>query len=191
MGLEKRYLAPSPDELKPSILNSVWERYDKSPYQNLKWTLANFNSMLVVACLTSLIALAQAQCWCLLRYIIAQYTKSPRLPDDSKPDPLLELSQSHAIVSFKPVLFGWTSRLFEIIRGPFRAESRRTRDTQDPDDPVESPYFGIASILNISFFLVMGVAIPWWLTEGELGSPIVKSRDTEECLKSNGVGHRG
>jgi hypothetical protein len=190
MGLEKRYPAPSPDKLKPSVLNSVWERYDELPYQNLKWTLANFTAMLVVACLTSLIALAQAQCWCLLRYIIAQCTKSPRLPNDSTPDPLLELSQGHAIVSFKPVLFGWTSRLFDKIRGPFRAESRHTRDTQGPDDPVESPYFGIASILNISFFLVMGVAIPWWLTEGALGTPIVKSRNTEECLKSNSASHQ-
>lgn len=58
MGLEKRYLAPSPDELKPSVLKSVWERYDESPYQTLKWTLENFSALLVVACLTSLIALA-------------------------------------------------------------------------------------------------------------------------------------
>lgn len=88
-----------------------------------------------------------------------------------------------------PVLSGWTSRLFDKIRRPFRAESRYTRDTQVPDDPVESLYFGIASILNISFFVVMGVAIPWWLTEGALGTPIVKSRNTEECLKSNSTSH--
>jgi hypothetical protein len=54
---------------------------------------------------------------------------------------------------------------------------------------VESPYFRIASILNISFFLVIGVTIPWWLTEGALGAPIVKSRNTEECLKSNATSH--
>ncbi|KAN0121755.1 hypothetical protein V8E51_000081 [Hyaloscypha variabilis] len=190
MGLEKRYLALSPGDLKPSVLNSVWERYDESSYQSLKWTLANFTAMLVVACLTSLIALAQTQCWSLLRYIIAQYTKSPRLPDDSTPDPLLELSQGHTVLSLRPVLFGWTSRLFDKIRTPFRAESPHTRDTQDSDDPVESPYFGLASILNISFFLVMGVAIPWWLTEGALGTPIVKSRNTEECLKSNSASHQ-
>jgi hypothetical protein len=54
---------------------------------------------------------------------------------------------------------------------------------------VESPYFGIASILNFSIFLVMGVEIPWWLTEGALGTPIVKSRNTEKCLKSNSTSH--
>jgi hypothetical protein len=189
MGLETRYLVPSPDELKPSVLTGVWKRYDESPYQNLKWTLENFSAMFVVACLTSLIALAQAQCWCLLRYITAQYNKSPRLPDDSTPDSLLKLSQGQAIVSVMPARSGWTSRLFDKIRGPFRAESRHTTDTQVPDDPVESPYFGIASILNISIFLVMGVAIPWWLTEGALGTPIMKSRNTEKCLKSNSTSH--
>ena len=86
----------------------------------------------------------------------AQYTKSPRLLDVSTPGPFLELSQGHAIVSAIPVLSGWTSRLFDKIRGTFQAESHHTRDVQVPDDPVESPYFGIASILNISFFLVLG-----------------------------------
>ena len=191
MGLEKRYLAPSPDELKPYVLKSVWKGYDKSPYQSLKWTLGNFSALLVIACVTSLIALAQSQCWCLLRYIIAQYTKSPRLPDDSRPDPLLGLSQGQAIISVMPVLSRWTSRLCDKIRKPFRAESRHTRDTRVLDYPMESPYFGIASILNISFFLAMGVTIPWWLTEGALGAPIVKSRNTEECLKSNAASHWG
>ena len=36
--MSKRYLAPSPDELKPYVLKSVWERYDEPPYQSLKWT---------------------------------------------------------------------------------------------------------------------------------------------------------
>jgi len=79
--------------------------------------------------------------------------------------------------------------LFNRIRGLFRAESRHARDTRVLDYPVTSPYFGIASILNISFFLVMGIAIPWWLTEGALGTPIVKSKITEECLKSNKFDH--
>jgi hypothetical protein len=187
--MSKRYLVPSPDELKPYVLKGVWERYDEPPYQSLKWTLENFSALLVVACLTSLIALAQSQCWPLLRYIIAQYTKSPRLPDDSRPDPLLELSQGQAITSVIPVLSGWTSMLFDRIRGLFRAESRHARDIRVLDHPVTSPCFGIASILNISFFLVMGVAIPWWLTEGALGTPIVKSKITEECLKSNADSH--
>lgn len=189
MGLKKRYLAPSLGQVKPTVLKGVWKRYDESPHQSLKWTLENFSALIVVACLTSFIALAQTQCWCLLRYIIAQYTKSPRLPDDSTPDPLLKLSQGDAIASVMPILSRWTSRLYNKIRGTLQAESRHTRDTEVPDDPVESPYFGIASILNISLFLVMGVAIPWWLTEGALGTPIVKSSNTEECLKSNSKSH--
>jgi hypothetical protein len=184
MGLETRYLAPlapSPDELKPYVLKGVWERYDESAH---KWTLENFSALLVVACLTAFIAFAQSQCWSLLRYIIAQYAKSPRLPGDSRPDPLLELSQGQAIISVMPLLSRWTSKLVNKIRRPFRAESRHARDTRVPDEPLESPYFGVAAIINICFFLVMGVAIPWWLTEGALGAPIVKSRITEDCLSS-------
>ena len=127
--------------LEPYVLKGVWERYDEPPYQRLKWTLENFSALLVVACLTSLIALAQSQCWSLQRYIIAQYKKSLRLPDDSKPDPLLELSQSQAIASVMPVLSGWASMLWDGIRRLCRAGSRHARDTQVLDHPVTSPYF--------------------------------------------------
>jgi len=175
----------TPDEFKPYVLKGVWKRYDEPSYQSLKWTLGNFSALLVFACFTSLMTLAQSQCWSLLRYIIAQYTNSPRLQGDSTPDPLLELSQSQAIVSVMPVLSGWASTLFDKTRGLFRTESRHARDNRVIVDPVESPWFGIISILIISFFLVMGVAIPWWLTEGALGAPIVKSKITEECLKFN------
>src|SRR5271170_7214070 len=113
------YLLPSPDELKPYVLKGVWRRYDEQPYQSMKWTLSNFSALLVFACLTSLIALAQSQCWSLVRYIIAQYTKSPRLPGDPRPEPLLELSQSQAVASVIPLLSRWTRRLFDRTRGLF------------------------------------------------------------------------
>jgi hypothetical protein len=177
---------PSPDELKPYVFKGVWKRYDTLPYQSFRWTLSNFNALIVVAWLSCLIALAQSQCWSLVRYIIAQYTKPLRLPGDSTPDPLLELSQSQAVESVIPLLSGWTLRLFNITRGFFRIESRRqARSPRSPnDDPVESPFFGLAAILNISFFLVMQFLIPYWLTEGVLGTPIVKSRLTDECRYS-------
>ena len=145
------YLQPSPDELKSYVLKGVWKRYDEQPYQSLKWTLNNFSALLIFACLTCLIALAQSQCWSLVRYIIAQYTKSPRLPGDSRPEPLLELSQSQAVASVIPLLSRWTLWLFDRTRGLFRIKSRRhARSPRTPDDePVESPFFGLASIRDL------------------------------------------
>ena len=94
-------LLPSPDELKPYVLNGllkgVWDAHYESTYQRLKWTLSNATALRTFACLSLLIALAQSQCWCLLRYTIARYTPSLRLPGDPSPDPLLKLSQSEAI----------------------------------------------------------------------------------------------
>ncbi|KIN07072.1 hypothetical protein OIDMADRAFT_139742 [Oidiodendron maius Zn] len=179
----------TPDEFTPYIHKGVWERYDELSYRRLKWTLGNFSAIFVTACIAALIGLAQSQCWALIRYIIAQYTKSPRLPDDSTPDPLLELSQGKAIVSTMLVISRRISILFDKIYGLFRAEACHARDARALDDPVESPWFGFASILNISFFLVMGVAIPIWLTEGVLGAPIVKSNIWEECLSTRAISH--
>lgn len=133
--------------------------------------------------------MTQSQCWSLVRYIIAQYKKSPRLPGDSTPDPLLELSQGKAIAAVVPVLSEWLSQLYERIPPLFRPRCRDGRNLRSQDQPVESPIFGIASIVVILFFLFMGVAIPWWLTEGALGTPIVKSKITEDCLKSDMPSH--
>jgi hypothetical protein len=161
------------------VLKGVWKRYDEPQYSSLKWTLGNFSALLVIACLT---CLGATQYWSLVRYIIAQYKKSPRLPGDSTPDPLLELSQGKAIAAVVPVLSEWLSQLSERIPPLFRSRSGDGRNLRSQDQPVESPLFGIASIVIILFFLFIGVAIPWWLTEGALGTPIVKSKITEDCL---------
>jgi hypothetical protein len=130
-----RTCPPSPDELKSYVLKGVWKRYDEQPYQSLKWTLGNFRALLVFACLAPLIALAQSQCWSLVRYIIAQYTKSPRLPGDPRPEPLLELSQSQAVASVIPALSRWTLWVLDRTRGLFRIKSRRhARSPRTPDD---------------------------------------------------------
>jgi hypothetical protein len=177
------YIQPYPTELESYVLKGVWKRYDEGQWSNLKWTLGNFSALIVMAGLMSLIALAQTQCWALVRYIIAQYKKSPRLADDPTPDPLLELSQSEAI---KIVL----SRLSEPLSRFLARICRRERSTHVvEDDPVESPLFGFASIVVILFFLIIGFVAPWWLTEGALGTPIVKSKIAEDCINSEDPGN--
>jgi hypothetical protein len=176
------YIQPNPKELESYVLKGVWKRYDKGQLSNSKWTLGNFFALIIMACVTAGIALAQTQCWAMVRYIIAQYKKSPRLPDDPTPDPLLELSQSKAI---EIVLSPLSESLSRIIKRIFRRE----RSTRPQDDPVESRLFGFFSIAVILFFLFIGFATPWWLTEGALGTPIVKSKIAEDCINSESGYH--
>jgi hypothetical protein len=49
--------------------------------------------------------------------------------------------------------------------------------------------FGLASLAIIIFFIIMGFTIPWWLIEGALGTPIVKSRLTSDCFESVATDH--
>jgi hypothetical protein len=176
------FVQPYPKELESYVLKGVWKRYDEGQWSNLKLTLGNFSALIVMVGVTSLIALAQTQCWAIVRYIIAQYKKSVRMPDTRTPDPLLELSQSKAIEIFLSWLSEKTSRLLARI-------CRRESITDGQDEPVESPLFGFASTLVILFFLFIGAAAPWWLTEGALGTPIVKSKITEDCINSEDPEH--
>jgi hypothetical protein len=170
-------IQPSPKELKGYVFTGVWKRCDEGPWSSSKWTLGNFFALLVMAGLTALIALAQPQCWAIVRYIIAQYKKSVRIPGDSTPDPLLKLSQGKAIQIVRSKLSEFLSRILSRVR-------RKERSTRPPDDHVESSFFGFASIMVIVVFLVIGFVVPWVLTEGALGTPIVKSKIAEECIKA-------
>ena len=174
------YIQPYPDELGSYVHKGVWERYDEPPYQRLKWTLDNFSALLVVACLTTLLAFTQSECWHLLRYVIAQFTPSVRLPGSKSPDRLLELSQGEAVGSILQLLSQWARQIYHRVW----RRSLESMEANYPVEFVESPWFGIASLTNIAFFLVMGVAIPWWLTEGAFGTPIIKSKATDYCLNS-------
>lgn len=174
---------PSPNELESYVLKGVWKRYDEPQWSSLKWTLGNFSALFVIAALTSLIAWAQTQSWSLARYIIAQYKQpAARIPGDPTPDPLLELSQGKAIGIFLPVLSGSLSRIFYFRRRDGRNHEHRL-------EPVESPLFGFASIIILLLFLFLGVAIPWWITEGALGTPVVKSKITGGCINSTKIDH--
>ncbi len=176
------YRQPYPAELDAYVLRGVWKRYDEGQWKSSKLTLGNFATVIIIAGLTALIALAQTQSWAIARYIIAQYKKSPRLAGDPTPDPLLELSQWEAIEIVVSKLSESFSRILARIW-------RREENIQPEDDPVESPLFGFTSIVVILFFLFIGSAAPWWITEGALGTPIVKSKITEECINYDNPSH--
>jgi hypothetical protein len=165
----------------PNVFHGVWERFDEPSFRRLKWTLTNTEAVIMMALLTSLIALAQSQSWEFIRYVIAHYNKSPRLPGDPTPDPLLDTSQGEAI---SDAVYYTFPKLWKRIRRAVSKGPTPPRLAEDEERSLKSPLFGIFAILNVAVFVIMGIAIPIWLTDGLLGTPIVKSKVTDECLNA-------
>jgi hypothetical protein len=135
----------------------------------------------MMALLTSLVALAQSQSWALIRHVIADYTKSPRLEGDPTPDPRFDTSQGEAI---SDAVYDTFPRLWKRIRRAIHKGSTPPNLAEDAERSLKSPLFGMFAILNVAVFVIMGIAIPIWLTDGLLGTPIVKSKVTDECLNA-------
>ena len=172
------------DELSGYVYEGVWQRFDKPYFAQFTWTLPNLRALVVMGCLTTLVTIAQTQSWSLERYVIAQFHKSVRMPDPVNPEPLLELSQGEAIMSLFEELPSKIKRLFDSARCVI--DPRHVRTTEDPssDNTHLSPWFGVISLANVVFFIFIGIAIPWWYTDGAFGAPIVKSKITNDCLTS-------
>jgi hypothetical protein len=142
------------------------------------WTLGNLNAILVLGCLALLLTFSQSRAWVLVRYIIFLRKRPVRLPDTVSSDPLEHLSQEKAIVSVLPAL---KSRLKILCIRHSHAE--RANSPLHPVSPVISPLFGICALLNIGLFVSMSVAIPYFISEGALGAPLVASAvKSKTCL---------
>ena len=59
------------------------------------------------------------------------------------------------------------------------------------ESTVVSPWFSVSTILKFVFFVILGVALPWLLSEGALEVPIIRSKFTRGCADSQyGIGER-
>jgi hypothetical protein len=169
--------------LRGYVYEGVWEKCTERSFQRWVWTLTNLKALFVLACLAVLIAFTQTRAWVLIRYVIYQMKKSVSL-DDTKPHPLQHLSQGAAIVQSLPSTADVTSTLRSLLQRTSRVLAAQRSASAESDCSAVSQWFGIFAVLNIGLFVIMGVAIPWFLSEGALGAPIVKSRMTDECLNS-------
>lgn len=113
-----------------------------------------------------------------------------RLEGDERLEPLEHLSQSSAVGDILPSIKGWVRGLWVWISS---SSYRRRRavlggtDTLGPgDSSVISPWFGIFALLNVAVFSVLGVVLPYVLSDGALGAPLVR-RESRESVWTPGA----
>lgn len=164
-----------------NVYEGVWKKYNEAALRRWIWTLKDSKALLVLASLTTLVAFTQTRAWVIIRYVIALRKGPVRLPDNNNPEPLRTPSQGRAIAeALSPILDG-ISMLQIFVRRAFQTGTRHQDPPANLDCSVVSLWFGIFAILNIGLFVAMGVAIPWFLSDGALEMPIVRSRMIGTC----------
>jgi hypothetical protein len=113
--------------------------------------------------ITTLLAATQGRTWVIIRHLHLRFARPNRLPDD-----LDTFSQLKAL---------------KIIWVHFDKRLRPSRyHQQSLQWEYELPvWIGPWAALNVLGFLGAGVILPWFLTEGFLGAPEVRSQQTHNC----------
>jgi hypothetical protein len=172
-----------PNDLSDYVYKGLWINYHAGPFWRWTLTLTDFEALVCLACISILLAFTQSRAWVLFRFAIYQKTKSPRLPDPENVDYRQRLSQGNAVAGF----FSQSKRTIKRAFHRIKQKSSVQLDHElclEADDPVVPSQFGPVALFNIMFFLSMGVAIPWTLTDGSLKTPVVKSKVTKTCLEA-------
>jgi hypothetical protein len=148
------------------VYRGIWLKYDAPLYNRWTLTLGNLEALVVLGCLVTLLACTQARTWVLIRYTIIKSTNPIHLPSD-----LNDLSQGSALES------SW-HHFRRVLERPLH----QGRQDTHPWEYELSPWFGIWASLNVLVFIAMGIIILWFLTDGVLGAPEVRSQRTDHCL---------
>jgi hypothetical protein len=142
-------------------------------------TLSSYNALLVLAALAVLIQYCGARTWVIIRQAIYEgLRRKEKLPlrlPGSSPEPLRHLTPGRAIAN----TFSWAGRGW---LWPQNEHPSPTGPSPPEYDPGQSPVFGTFAVGNTLFFLFAGIALPYFLTEGAFGAPIVKSRPMPDCM---------
>jgi hypothetical protein len=144
------------------VYQGLWRKWDGHP-GTLIWTVTNLNAVIIMGVVTALLAVAQSRAWVISRHLFIRITQPNRIPDA-----LEDLSQ---LTAFKD--------LFNIL---FRSSiHRRQSHNGDYKHPAG---IGLVAIVNCLVFIAAGVMLPWFLTDGALGAPEVRSQRTHNCTDS-------
>jgi hypothetical protein len=144
------------------IYQGVWSKWDGHPWTTI-WTVTNFSAIIIMGVITTLLAATQSRIWVIIRHLYLRFARPNRLPDD-----LDALSQLKALKMI------WVYLDKKLRPSRYRQQSLRW----EYDLPV---WMGLWAAMNILGFLAAGVILPWFLTEGFLGAPEVRSRRTYSC----------
>jgi hypothetical protein len=171
-------------DIQDYVYEGLWKNHHEPPFRKWTWTLRSQRALLGLAALSLLIAFTQARAWVLVRYLVYQRKKSPRLDDPDHTDDLLKLSQGTAIEKALQYIKAATADWFrQSQRSRLSHESQMDRANAD-DFIRTSPLFGAFALVNIVVFIVSGIAVPYALSGGSLEPPIVKSKITNACLEA-------
>jgi len=175
----------NPDFLDDRVHQGLWTRHHGPSYSSRILTLSSYNALFVVALLAIVIQYGGARFWIIIRRAIYEsLRRRKRLPlrlPGSSPEPLRHLTPGQAIAN----TFSWAKQLGRRLRPPNEQQHPSPTNPSPPGhayDPGQSPVFGTFALCNTIFFLVAGIALPYLLTEGAFGAPVVKSRQMTDCM---------
>ncbi|OAP55568.1 hypothetical protein AYL99_10541 [Fonsecaea erecta] len=177
------------NELSGYAYEGVWERHGEPAMRRRIWTVKDSDALLILAALGLFIAITQTRAWVISRYIILSRTRirPVRIPDETSPEPLLHLSQGKAVAQVLPFAANGVRKIGRKITATFRSRDAPHTDGSRSNDPAISPLFGMVALFNVAIFVTVGVAVPWFLSFGTAETPVVRSKATGSCLKSDKV----
>ncbi|KAH6997315.1 hypothetical protein EDB80DRAFT_688666 [Ilyonectria destructans] len=150
--------------LKNYTYKGLWQDFHEPSWKQRKWTVTTIEAIIIFALFSTFLSLTQGQSWTILRACIQKWR--PSVSDGKK-----NMSQSDAMVDlakFMGDLWMWV----------------RVGERPLWDSVSTTPLFGVAVGLNALVFITMGLAIPYAVSEGALGAPLVRTRATHDCLNS-------
>lgn len=179
---------PGTPKMEDYVYEGVWEKHGETFLRRWIWTVPDAKALFIFGCFGLLLAFSQSRSWALIRHAICSRKKTIRL-NSNDPEPLRHLSQTKAVLDVLPFLGCHISHFKTRVRRLFQVRSPSGSNSGDTiqfsDCPIISPWFGIFALLNICVFLVMSVGIPWQLSEGTLGTAVVRSKLTKDCVASD------
>ena len=148
-----------PIEHSNAVYKGLWPNYAAPAYRRWIFTATNMEAMLALGFLMALGSFANNNSWVMIRRAVLKLTTPVRLEDEF--DIRNKLSRFRAIYSL------WHDLKHIGI-------STTAMQVSGNDEVAKiSPWFGIAALINAIGFVVLGIFLPWLLSEGLQGESIV------------------
>jgi len=165
--------------LAEHVYKGIWIDYNSIGSAHRKWTVTNIDALIVFAAFTTLVTFTQARAWIIILHCGA---KTPGLQTQVSRD----LRQGEALAALSTFLCRrlkiWVDR--PSATGPRTPVPDMSTARGDFYQGPKLPQFGILAALNGLLFLIIGIAVPVWASEGALGAPLVISASTARCIES-------
>ncbi|KAM6516770.1 hypothetical protein FALCPG4_014943 [Fusarium falciforme] len=184
---------PANGVVNPAVYKGLWKAFHKPPVQQWTLTVTTLESIIILSLLTISVTLIQGRAWVIGRYIVWTRTKPVSLPTTDRdrgivPQEISQVTAAKDIIglAIRETRKKWRS--FTMRSGPRELEPR---ELQTDDEPCDSNAYGIVAIVLYAVFTIIGVVLPFLISDGTMGPPIVRSKETAECLGSDKIRHLG